>query len=65
MDEEMIKKIRAVMPDQIARELVSVQPMPSEAFKEFYEQSKSKEQLEKEGYKPVSNMGLMWIKEEK
>jgi signal transduction histidine kinase len=29
------------------------------------EQSKSKEQLEKEGYKPVSDMGLMWIKEEK
>jgi len=65
MDEEMIKKIRAIMPDQIANKIVSVQPMPSASFVAIYDHSKSEEELKKEGYKPVSQMGMMWIKEEK
>jgi len=33
------------------------------ALTELYKQSKSKEELLADGYKPVSDMGLMWIKE--
>jgi hypothetical protein len=62
---EMIKMIRTVTPDQIAKDILSVQPMPSNAIKELYEHSMSEEHLKEEGYKPVSRMGLMWIKKEK
>ena len=51
--------------EDIARQLVSVQPMDGsgKALNELYKQSKTKEELIAEGYNPVSNMGLMWIKE--
>jgi hypothetical protein len=65
MNEEMFKMIRTVTPDQIAKDLLSVQPMTSNALKNLNEQSMSEEQLKEEGYKPVSRMGLMWIKKEK
>jgi hypothetical protein len=61
-NEELLKKIRSTMPDQIAKEILSVQPMPSNVISELYNISKSKEELEEEGYKPVSNLGLMWTK---
>lgn len=51
--------------EDIARQLISVQPMDEagKALTELYKQSKSKEELLADGYKPVSNMGLMWVKE--
>lgn len=53
--------------EDIAKEILSVQPMDEagKALKQLYEQSKSKEQLINEGYKPVSRVGLMWIKDDK
>lgn len=51
--------------EDIAKELISVQPMDEacEAFYQLYKNSKSQEELAREGYKPVSRMGLMWIKD--
>ena len=51
--------------EDIARQLISVQPMDEagKALTELYKQAKSKEELLADGYKPVSDMGLMWIKE--
>lgn len=49
--------------EDIAKELISVQPM-GEAFYQLYKNSKSQEELAREGYKPVSRMGLMWIKDD-
>ena len=63
MTEEENKKVS--LAEQIANEIVSVQPMSSDLIKELYEQSMTKEELKKEGYKPVSRLGLMWIKEDK
>lgn len=51
-------------PKKLAEELISVQPMPDNAIKGLYEISKSKEELEAEGYKPVSGLGLMWVKKD-
>jgi hypothetical protein len=51
-------------PDDLAKELLSVQPMPSDCFKGIIELSKTEEELKAEGYKPVSRMGLMWVKDE-
>lgn len=47
---------------RLAEQIVSVQPM-DEAFKRLYEMSKSADQLRSEGYRPVSRLGLMWIKD--
>lgn len=60
MNEEENKKVS--LAEQIANEIVSVQPMSSDLIKELYEQSMTKEELKKEGYKPVSRLGLMWVK---
>lgn len=50
--------------DMIALEILSVQPMDEagKALSELYKHSKSTPQLNDEGYKPVSQMGLMWVK---
>lgn len=50
--------------EDIARELLSVQPMDSNVLSDLYKASKSREELIKEGYKPVSRMGLLWVKDE-
>lgn len=65
MDEELIKKIRETIPESIANELLSVQPMPSNAVKELYDNSLSQDQLKEQGYEPVSQLGLMWVKKDK
>jgi hypothetical protein len=51
-------------PKKLAEELISVQPMPDNAIKDLYEASKSEEELRAEGYKPVSGLGLTWIKDD-
>lgn len=51
-------------PKKLAEELVRVQPMPNDAIKNLYEMSKDKKELQAEGYKPVSRLGLLWIKDE-
>jgi hypothetical protein len=61
MSEETNKKVS--LADQIANEIVSVQPMPKDVIKKLYEQSMTREELKKEGYKPVSRLGLMWVKD--
>ena len=62
MDEEANKKVTLAV--QIANEIVSVQPMSSDLIKDLYEHSMTREELKKEGYKPVSRFGLMWVKDD-
>lgn len=56
------KKVGTSLAEQIANELVSVQPMPKNVIKELYDNSMSEEQLKKEGYSPLSNLNLVWVK---
>jgi hypothetical protein len=60
--DKLLAETRLNISQKIAEELVSVQPMPSETFADLYSASKSKEELEAEGYEPVSRIGLMWVK---
>ena len=48
----------------IAEELVSVQPMDGSAFKYIMDNAKSSKELAAEGYVPVSQLGLMWVKKD-
>jgi hypothetical protein len=50
-------------PEEIALELINVQPMPNDIIKNLKKVSKAKEVLEQNNYKPVSNMKLLWIKD--
>ncbi len=50
--------------DEIARQLLSVQPMEGDLIANLYKASKSKEELVAEGYEPVSKIGLMWVKKD-
>jgi hypothetical protein len=56
------KPIKQFDPKTLAEAFCSVQPMPADAFANLYNSAKSREQLKEEGYEPVSNLGLMWIK---
>ena len=47
---------------KIAEEICSVQPMSNNLIADLIKESKSPEELKAEGYEPVSNLGLMWIK---
>jgi hypothetical protein len=61
---ERIKELAKKSVEQIAEELTSVQPMPDTLFSDLYREGKSTEELKAEGYVPVSNLGLMWIKKD-
>lgn len=63
-DHELIRTIRKNFPSKLAEELVSVQPMPESAMREMLDCSMSEEELKAQGYKPVSEIGLMWVKED-
>lgn len=57
-DLEMIKKIKETSAKQMAEDLVSIQPMTGDIFK----RGNGESELKEAGYKPVSRIGLMWIK---
>lgn len=61
---QMIQRMRDILPARIASEMVSVQPMSGDLVKTLVENGKSEKQLIEDGYQPVSNMGLVWIKKE-
>ena len=48
---------------KLADDILSVQPMPGNIMKDLFETATDKVELEKNGYKPVSRLGLLWIKE--
>ena len=56
--------IKGIDPNKLAEDFCSVQPMPGNVFADLYKVAKSTEELKAEGYEPVSNLGLMWIKKE-
>ena len=60
MNKQEAKKI----VEDIAKELCSVQPMPNNMLSLLHEHGKDAKQLEEEGYKPVSRLGLLWIKKD-
>lgn len=62
---KMIAAIRKQIPDQIASELVSVQPMPNDVGQKLYSEGKSEEWLKENGYRPVDGQTkLLWVKKD-
>lgn len=60
----LIPRISGIDPDILAAEICGVQPMPNTIISDLRKESLSREELKKQGYEPVSNLGLMWKKEE-
>ena len=65
MDQELIARLRKVMPEETAKELNAVEPMPSTGMEELLDQARSAEWLQANGYEPVSRLGLIWRKKER
>jgi hypothetical protein len=57
----LLDLIRKTVPNRIAEELLSVQPMNVD-YKALMESGMSEAQLIAEGYEPVSGMKLLWVK---
>jgi hypothetical protein len=57
--EQLMKQTRLTFADLVARDIVSVQPMPNFVLKGEH----SNDQLTAMGYKPVSRIGLLWRKD--
>jgi hypothetical protein len=62
IDRILLPKIRQTIPNKIAEEICSVEPIKIFSFKELIDNAMSKQNLINSGYKPVSELGLMWIK---
>jgi hypothetical protein len=63
LNEEMIRGLSKKMVEDIARDIVSVQPMPANTIADLYKSSMSEKDLREAGYVPVcENTRLMWIK---
>jgi hypothetical protein len=59
-----INGLRSLLPNLIAEKLVSVQPMDPNIFKDAYDAAMSEEDLIAQGYHPISDLKMMWIKDE-
>jgi len=62
LNEDQLKVIREITAQKLAEEICSVQPMPNNLIADLIKVSKDTKELKAEGYEPVSNLGLMWIK---
>lgn len=62
--EVLIPKLVGLDPNVLAADICSVQPMPNNAISELYLIALPKKDLIEQGYKPASNLGLMWVKDE-
>ena len=60
----LMPRIKGLDPNVMAADICSVQPMPDHALADLYKNALSREELVAKGYKPVSNLGLMWIKDD-
>lgn len=60
-EQKLVDMIRRIdVPNMMAMELVDTQPILPSVFSDLIARSSSKEQLVNEGYKPVSQTGLLW-----
>jgi len=57
-----VNELRKKLPEEMAKELVGVQPMPSDILEEVLKNTKTENDLIREGYEPVSRFKLLWIK---
>lgn len=52
-------------PDELALSLLSVQPMPDNTLQGLLEVMENEADLIRDGYEPVSELNLLWVKASK
>ena len=63
VDQNVIKSLREIVMNQLAADLVSVQPMGNHLLRDIMEHGMSESELLAAGYEPVDpQTRLMWIK---
>lgn len=61
--EEALEHVRGLYPHSIAEQITSVQPMPSDVLSSLIKYAKTDAELIEAGYRPVSEIGLLWVKD--
>jgi hypothetical protein len=64
---KLLEHVRKHSPLSIAEDILSVQPMGKDvqdAMQTILEYGKTAQELIAEGYRPVSSIGLVWVKDE-
>lgn len=60
---ETIAMIRRTVPQLLAKDIIDVDPMSGNLFADLLAKAVDEDTLREEGFEPVSEIGLMWIKE--
>lgn len=63
-EQTLIRLIGKAVVDKMADDILSVQPMPNDMFKRLKDAAMSEKELIANGYEPVSEHKLLWIKKE-
>jgi len=50
--------------EELAKQICEVQPMPNDCMKNLIDSACDKTELIERGYRPISRLGLLWIREE-
>src|SRR5271167_427595 len=61
---ELLALIKKLASQRLAEEICSVQPMPSDLMKRVMDGARDEKWLIENGYEPVSDHRLMWIKKD-
>lgn len=64
MDKDLLKVLREAVPDLIAKQITSVQPIPADAIKKMMEAAMPESDLIANGYEPISELKLVWRKKQ-
>lgn len=64
IEPEKITETARKLIESMIKEITFVQPMPGNVISDLYKMSETEQELKEKGYKPVSNLRLMWLKED-
>jgi hypothetical protein len=65
LDKKLVEMLRSKVPNEMARDLCSVQPMDAFNFFDYINACKdapTEKELIAAGYEPVSSLKLVWVK---
>jgi hypothetical protein len=60
--DELIEQVRRTRPDEIAKEICSVQPLSDDVLRYLTSEASTDADLIEHGFRPVSSLGLVWIR---
>ena len=63
-EKALMRLIGKALVEEMAKDILSVQPMPDDLMKRVFDAAMSEQDLIANGYEPVSDHKLLWIKKD-